>query len=182
MDALPSSYASALFSLIEDKDTRALYADALNDLNVAMKEHPDIAAFLSSPEIGEAEKLSVLGKVYKNNGDLPHLLPFLRTIIAHHRIISFPRIVEAFSTMVNESLGVLEGYAYSSTRLTAKQLESLEKAFGKKFGKKVVLKNIVEPSLLGGVRIAINGQVYDSSLKGRLDDLRTHLKAGGNAL
>lgn len=182
MNDLPSSYASALFSLCKDKATRKAYADVLKSLSDLFKQEKDVATFLSSPEFSEEEKMTVLQKSLQNADELVHLMPFLRTVISHHRISSFPAIVDAYVSLVNEELGILEGYVYSSSKLTPAQLEALQNGFYKKLGKKVVLKNILDPTLLGGIRVALNGKVYDSSVKGRLEELRHHLNQGGNSL
>ena len=182
MNDMPSSYASALLSLCSSKEEKASYAEALRALKEIIHEDKQIQIFLSSPDIHEEEKLAVLQKGIQGSERLPHLLPFLRTIISHHRMGSFGRIVDAYISLVNQENGVLEGYIYSSSKLTKAQLESIEEAFKKKLGKKVILKNILDPTLLAGVRVALDGKVYDSSVKGRLEDLRHHLNQGGNTL
>ena len=182
MNDLPSSYAQALFSLCKDKATRKAYAEVLKSLRDLFKQEKDVMVFLSSPDFSEEEKMSVLQKTLQNQDKLTHLLPFMRTVISHHRISSFSRIVDAYVSLVNEELGILEGYVYSSSKLTPAQLDALQKGFYKKLGKEVVLKNILDPTLLGGVRVALNGKVYDSSVKGRLEELHHHLNQGGNSL
>lgn len=181
MEDLPSSYASALFSLLKEEEYPS-YCDALRLLSSAMKEDSSILHFLSSPEITLEEKLSSLKKACGALFDeLTHLESFLAIIIKHHRAGMFHSIVECFVSLANQARGILEGYVYSAIRLSKEQLSSLEEAFSKKMKKKVELKNIVDPSLLSGVRVAINGQLYDSSAKGRLEELRTHLNQGGNS-
>ena len=178
MNDMPSSYANALFALCQSNEERSLYAQALREFDISLKQHKEIMVFLSSPDIEEQEKITVIGKAldaYK----LTHLLPFIRTIISHHRMGAFSRIVEAYVSLVNQELGVLEGYIYSSSKLSEEELAAIIKAFEQKLNKKVVLKNILDPSLIGGVRVSLDGKVYDSSIKGRLDDLRLQLKHGG---
>lgn len=178
MNDMPSNYANALFALCQSVEERSSYAEALRAFDIVMKEHKEISTFLMNPDIEEQEKITVIGKALDAYA-LPHLLPFIRTIISHHRMGAFSRIVEAYVSLVNQELGVLEGYIYSSSKLSPAELESIEQAFQKKLDKKVMLKNILDPSLLGGVRVSLGGRVYDSSLKGRLDDLRLQLKHGG---
>ena len=40
------------------------------------------------------------------------------------------------------------------------------------------LRNVVDPSLLGGVKVSLGDKVYDGSLKGKLDNLAKQLKGG----
>ena len=182
MNDLPSSYASALYSLCNSKEEKQDYAEILKVFRNLQKENKDVASFLLSPDIGASEKLEVISKSVQTDKKLPHLIPFFATIIAHHRMNIFSDIVDAYVSMLNEELGILEGYVYSPDKLTPSQMKALEEGFYKKIGKRVVLKNILDPSLLGGVRVALGGKVYDSSIKGRLEGLRHHLKTGGSSL
>ena len=182
MNDLPSSYASALFSLLKTLEEKQAYADALKALDELLKEEKDVLTFLSSPDFGQKEKIDVLSKSLNSYKGLTHLIPFLATIISHHRMPYFSTIVAAFVSLVNDEAGILEGYVYSSEKLSKDQLESLQNGFYKKLGKKVLLKNILDPSLIGGVRVSLDGKVYDSSLKGKLEQLRHHLNQGGSSL
>ena len=182
MNASPSSYASALFALLGSEKEKKAYAEALKSIETLFKQDKEIHLFFSSPDISKQEKLNVLQSSLPSAKELPHLLPFFQVLLEHHRFSSLPEISSSFSSLVNEELGILEGYVYSSSKLTPKQLVALEDAFYKKLGKKAVLKNILDPSLLGGIRVALGGKVYDSSLKGKLDELRLHLHQGGHSL
>jgi F0F1-type ATP synthase delta subunit len=45
----------------------------------------------------------------------------------------------------------------------------------------VELKNVIEPGLIGGVKVALDGKVYDGSLRNRLMGLEnTLMKSGGS--
>ena len=59
-------------------------------------------------------------------------------------------------------------------------LEKIESSFEAKY-KKVKLKNIIDYSLIGGLKVTLDGKVYDYSLKNRLDSLGATLLSGGNS-
>ena len=44
-----------------------------------------------------------------------------------------------------------------------------------RFAKKVELKNQIDESLIGGVKIVIKDRVYDSSIKYKLEQLKSSL-------
>ncbi|MCF0113484.1 MAG: F0F1 ATP synthase subunit delta, partial [Bacilli bacterium] len=54
-------------------------------------------------------------------------------------------------------------------------------ALQKRVGGKVELKNEVDHTLLGGVKVALEGKVYDGTLRGKLNELQRQLQQGGNA-
>ena len=47
---------------------------------------------------------------------------------------------------------------------------------GETLGKHVLLEGTVSPSLIGGIRVEIDGRVWDGSLRGRLEELRGLLR------
>ena len=66
-------------------------------------------------------------------------------------------------------------------KLTPEALSSIEKALQKRVGGKVELKNEVDHTLLGGVKVSLEGKVYDGTLRGKLNELQRQLQQGGNA-
>ena len=59
----------------------------------------------------------------------------------------------------------------SAVQLSEEQLSALSARMGETLGKRVLLEGIVSPSLIGGVRVEIEGRVWDGSLRGRLEEL-----------
>jgi F-type H+-transporting ATPase subunit delta len=84
--------------------------------------------------------------------------------------------------LANEANQISEGLVYSARKLSPKDLKTLEATFTKKLGHQVILKNTVQSSLLGGVKVFLEGKVYDGSLLAKLLGLEKQLlNEGGNA-
>ena len=64
----------------------------------------------------------------------------------------------------------LRGAAYGDTAYGA------GRPHGETLGKHVLLEGTVSPSLIGGIRVEIDGRVWDGSLRGRLEELRGLLR------
>jgi F-type H+-transporting ATPase subunit delta len=65
----------------------------------------------------------------------------------------------------------------SATPLDNRQRNALEKALGEATGKKVEVKVLVDPSIIGGVVAKIGDTVIDGSVKRRLQQLREQVNA-----
>jgi F-type H+-transporting ATPase subunit delta len=63
----------------------------------------------------------------------------------------------------------------SAVPLSAAQSERLAAALGKRYGGSVTLNTVVDPSVVGGVRVQIADDVIDASVSSRLADLRQRL-------
>ena len=178
-DSLYHNYASALFALVEGNRYEE-YLEAVRETEKNLQENPEFLAFLSSYDIVLSEKEKAIEKIY-GGWKLPYYTDFLKLLTKKHRVGKFDIVSREFGELVCEKLGILEGIIYSVNKLEAAKIKTVEDAFAKKLGKKVELKNIVEPGLIGGVKVALDGKVYDGSLRSRLMGLgETLLKSGGN--
>lgn len=178
MDELSQNYASALFSMLSPKE-RESACDALESILKDLGDEPEFNKLLSSYNLSKAEKAEAIEAVYgKKFAQIPHLIPFLKVIIDHHRIKDLPKIYIAYRSLVHEAMGVKEGIAYSATRLNESDLKALETGIGKRLGVAVSLTNIVDHKLLGGVKVSIDGKVFDGSLASKLAGLKQSLKGG----
>ena len=178
MDSVCQNYASAFYSMLSPKERE----DALAGLTLFvdyLNEEPKYLQLLSSYNLSSANKRDAIQSVFgKTLGSIPHLLPFLYIISDHHRIKQSPQILAAFRSLLNADIGVKEGLAYSAERLTKTQLSELEAAIGTRLGCRVALTNTVDSRLLGGVKVAVDGKVFDGTLSAKLQDLRRSLKGG----
>ncbi len=180
MDELASHYASALYELLPIGN-REEADDALAEVSLALKESEDLRKALCSYSFSLEEKEKAIDAVFGEFAKIPHLIPFLKIVAANHRYPEFSAIQASFHAMLNADLGVKEGIAYSAFPLSDIEKAALEEAFSKRLGAKVELTAIVDSHLIGGVKVALGGKVYDGTLKNRLSELRARLKSGGNA-
>lgn len=176
MEEVCHSYASALYSLLA-KEERDDYKRALLSISKDFEENPAFFKALCSYTVKQEEKEDILRKTYEPLG-LERLLPFLALLCKKHRISLFFQIKDEFVALVEEGQNVKSGIVYSSIKLTNDQLSSIEASMEKKTSSEVRLSNIVDPSLIGGVKVALDGKVYDGSLRGRLLNLAKKLQGG----
>lgn len=176
MEGVCKSYASALYSLLalEERDD---YKRALIGIGDDFKANPLLFKALCSYSIKQEEKEATLQEDYARLG-LKHLVPFLALLCKKHRISLYFEIKDQFVELVENGQNVKSGIVYSAERLTDAQLASIEASMKKKTSSEVRLSNLVDPSLLGGVKVALDGKVYDGSLRGRLQNLAKKLQGG----
>ena len=100
--------------------------------------------------------------------------------IARH-VVSFPRgrrIVEGLQRaerIVADARGGIVATVTVARPLGAAQITRLEGGLGERYGRTVVLDQVVDPAVVGGVRIAIGDDVIDGTVRSRLDGLRLQL-------
>lgn len=84
-------------------------------------------------------------------------------------------ILDSFSRLVaneiNKQLAVVE----SATQLTPAIASDLQSSLSKKYGRQLTLEFKIIPELLGGIRVKVGSDVWDGSVKARLEALKNSL-------
>lgn len=180
MDELSTNYATALHGMLDPKQREQALLE-LEAICADIYQNEAYRRLLCSRSLSIAEKQKAFDGVYATRIETPHLLAFVKVLISHHRINRLHDVVSSYRRLVHEDQGVKEGIAYSATKLTREQLASVTEAIADRLGSKVSLSNVVDHRLLGGVKVAIDGKVFDSSLQAKLGDLQRKLQGGNPA-
>ncbi len=101
----------------------------------------------------------------------------LRTVIDNGRLAALPEMAQQFHAMVNAQSGVSDATVYSAFPIEAAQLADVTAALEKRFGRKLSATVKVEPELIGGVRVVVGDEVLDTSVKARLEAMKSALTA-----
>lgn len=167
-----SNYGKALFELIgNSQEELEKYQKALAGIKDDFTKNPELLSFLSSYALPKESQFSLIEKAYGKIG-LKHLVPFLKLLADRRLFPKFDEIEASFHGIVNRALGKEEGIVYSATPLNKDEIHGLEKALTEHLGKEIELSNRVEPSLLGGVRVFVDGRVFDGSIETKVENLR----------
>ena len=74
-----------------------------------------------------------------------------------------------------DAAGSLVATVTAATPPSAAQLEKLQASLAVKYGRAPRINLILDPSLLGGLRVQLGDEVIDGSVASRLADLRLRL-------
>lgn len=94
--------------------------------------------------------------------------------LAEEKLLS--DLVRRHSIFLSESQGTSEGIIYSAVPISNEKVEAFENKLKEQIKKDVKLINRIDASLIGGVKIFIDGRLIDMTVKKRLDDLASKLK------
>ncbi|WP_342513231.1 F0F1 ATP synthase subunit delta [Sporosarcina sp. FSL K6-1522] len=167
-------YALALFNLAQEQGQTAIIQEELHELKNVFQTNKELEQLLGSPKLSVAKKKALLTDLFK--GANVHILNTLSFLLDRKRINEIIAIVDEFNGFANDAAGVAEAKVYSTRALTAEESESISKAFAQKVGKQSLkIENIIEPSLLGGIRLQIGNSIYDSSVSAKLERLKRDL-------
>ena len=173
MKEITSRYAEALYSLKKDENSLESSQKEIKELIKVLKENPDFLVVLNSSYKEFEEKEEIIDKVFIGVDE--EIKTLIKIVVKNHRGQYLTEIFENYNSLVNEYRGVLEGLVYSTEPLSESQLAKLNSAISEIETRPVELKNIIDPSLIGGVKVVINDHIYDGSIKRHIDDMKIAL-------
>ena len=183
--AVSFRYARALVDVVTSPegpasgDPQVLIAQ-LRDFSVLMTQNAELEILFNTPAIPMKKKAAVLSEIGQHVGQHVVTRNFLRVVLEHERISSLEEIVEAFELLLNERLGIVVAQVSSARVLGESEKQELEKALIGRTGKRVQMNFSLDPGLIGGVTAQVGSTIYDGSVRGQLDRLRSDL--AGRAL
>ena len=179
LSAVATRYAGALVDVVSAPGSKLDPAAALKELhalNELIRDSPNLRSALLSPAVSPARKRAVVARLIEPMGIAQVVRNFLFVIIDHRRVGNFGSIVEAFDTLLDQRLGLVQARVASAQPLTESQQTALGAELSRLAGKKAKLRFSLDPALVAGVVARVGSLVYDGSLRGQLDRLRTKLE------
>ena len=175
MTQVGSVYGEALYTLALEESITKQLLEELNVLNSAFRENPDFIRLLSSPNLSKQERCTVLDDSFRGKVH-PYVLNFLKILTEKGYMKHFDHCCAAFEDHYNLDNGILPVTAITAVALTAAQAAKLSGKLSRTTGKQIKLQNLVDPAVLGGVRLDYDGKRLDDTVSHRLDAIRGLLK------
>lgn len=164
-------YAEALLAAADKAGVADLAVEQLDQLvsNVLL-EHPQLASAFASPRVSVEEKSRILDRLFSDKLD-PMVLRFLKVVAARGRLGYVQYISSAARTLRDESLGRKVARVTSAVPLDDALRNQVVERLSASLNSQIVLRERVDPSLIGGLVIRVGDTVYDSSVAGRLNGM-----------
>jgi F-type H+-transporting ATPase subunit delta len=168
-------YADAAFETARGENLLGTWSEMLK-LAEAIAADPQMAEALASPKLDGAEKTSLFLSVAGDRFS-PPMRNFVRILVEADRSVVLPEIREMFEARRHDAEGVAKARIETAQPLTPQQLDGIAAALAARFGRRIEAVVEVNPSLIGGARIAVGDTVIDGSVRGRLAVMQQTLTA-----
>lgn len=167
-------YAEALYQLAATGETDT-WARRLNEM-ATIAADPEMQMAMSNPKLTKHQVYAIFASVL----DGPLALQeenLVRTLLENDRLEVLPEIAAQFHALKNDSDGTADAHIFSAFPMTHEQVEKLVATLEKKFKVKLVPTVSLDSSLIGGVRVVVGDEVFDTSIRTRLENMRVALTA-----
>jgi F-type H+-transporting ATPase subunit delta len=175
MTEVAKLYGGALYELSRDEQLSGQILAELSVLDRAFIQAPDYLKLLSTPSIPKQERCSVLDSDFRGRLH-PYVLNFLKLLCERGSAREFHGCCREFRSRYNADNGILEATAITAVPLPEDLQEKLLARLCSVTGKQVSLSTRVDPDILGGIRLDMDGTQLDSTVRRKLDEIRSKLK------
>ena len=171
MTTATSLYGQSLYDLAAEEGLSEEILMQMEAVEKIFAENPDYITLLLEPSIPRRERLGLLEEAFKDQLH-PYLLNFLMILLENNLLRGFGSCNRTYRGSYYKDHGIAEATVTSAVALTDEQSDSLKAKLEKISGKRILLRQKVDSSLLGGLRVEIEGKLLDGTVMGRLADLR----------
>lgn len=167
-------YAQALFSIAEAEDALEAVEDELFRFARAVERESSLRETLTDPALPVERKKAVLRDILDERAST-HTVSILGFLVEQGKARELTAIVDGLVELAAERRKAAVAEVRTAVPLTDKHKKALAKALEQATGKKVALKVVVDPSVVGGVVARVGDQVIDGSIRRRLEIARERM-------
>ena len=117
------------------------------------------------------QKKKTFINIFKGNID-EELLSFLLILIEKDRILFLREKLNEMEKIDLERKNTYRGIVKTTEPLSEEQYNNLITKLEKKYNKKIILQQVIDSSILGGIYVRVNNEVMDGTVKLRLEELK----------
>lgn len=179
MASVAGRYAAALFDLASESGQQAAVEADLIKFKGLLDQSEDLTRLVRSPVFGSEDQARALGAVLAKAGIGGLTANFFGLIARNRRLFAAPEMITAYRALAAKARGEVEAEVISATPLNDAQVALLKETLKASVGKDLQLNSRVDPSILGGLVVKIGSRMVDSSIRSKLNTLKTRMKEVG---
>ncbi|TFB48685.1 F0F1 ATP synthase subunit delta [Cryobacterium tagatosivorans] len=172
-----------LLAGIEELGLRAAAASAPRNVSI----ESELFAFAAAVSSDAGLELALTSKLGRADAKLDlvdallagkvsaQTLAIVRHLVRQPRGRRIGQLLRHAASVVADQSGTTIATVTSAAELAPAQLERLNQSLAARYGRELTINQIVDPGLVGGVRVQIGDDVIDGSIATRLKDLRLQL-------
>ena len=171
MTELAREYGDGLYDLACEEGVAAEVLGQLQMLVSLTREQPDFIRLLSNRALSKEERVAIIDKTLRGQVHV-HLLSFLKILCERGILAELRGCEEAYHARYNADNDVIGATVTTAAPMDDKQRTELIARICQMTGRQVELTEKVDPAVMGGVLLEMNGKQYDNTVRHRLASIR----------
>ncbi len=168
-------YGDALFSLALEENKLDEVWEEVKLLSSALQENKEFTNMMTPPDMTQEKGLALLEEAF--GGKLSDvMMGFFQVLVKKGRFSEILSVLDYFQKEAKEYKKIGVVYVTTPTGLTEEQKSSIVERLTQISGYQSLEMNyVVDPGLLGGIRIRIGDRVVDNSIQTKLEEMTRSL-------
>ena len=167
-------YGGSLYDFAAEERLTDVIYEQTKEIRKLFGENPDYVKLLSEPAIPFEERKGLIETAFGTQAER-YLVNFIKLLCERNILHEFAGCCEEFTRRYHAEHGIAEAIVTSAAALKEDQISALKTKLEKISGKKVELKLVVDPTVLAGIRVEIEGRQLDGTVQSRLSGISRRL-------
>jgi F-type H+-transporting ATPase subunit delta len=165
-----------LYDLATEAKSQAAVETELIKFQALLDGSEDLRRMVKSPVIAADDQNRALATVLDRAGIQGLAGSFLKLIARNRRLFMAEDMIRSYRAIAAKARGEVTAEAVSAVPLSDAQALDLAQTLANSVGQVVRLTQRIDPGLLGGLVVKIGSRMIDSSIRTKLNSLKTRMK------
>jgi len=180
VSGMAGRYASALHALATEQNATGPVGAALAAFQKLIDESADLQRLVKSPVFSVEEQTKALEAILAKAGIAGVAANFIKLVAAKRRLFAISDMIAGYRALDDAHNGVTRATVTVAEPLNDGQTQALRQQLAAITGGKSVDIDVkVDPAIIGGLVVKVGSRMVDSSLRTKLNSIRTRMKEVG---
>ena len=168
---LANKIGDTLFTVAKSNNSLTEVLNDLKETVKAVEDSQDFITLMNNPNILKQKKIELIDTAFANVNK--NVVNVVKILVSNLQISLLGSVFEQYSENYNRHSNSVVVKVESVNELSTEQLEALATKFKEQLQlDKVEIRNVLDKSLLGGLKITYNNKVIDNTIKARLNSIK----------
>lgn len=171
---LANKIGRTLFDVAKENDSLDLVLKDLRESSKAILINKDFITLMNNPNLLKEKKIEIIDSAF--SGVDKNVINTIKILSENLQISLIESVEDQYIELYNKEVKNINVRVESAQELTVEQIANLKEKIKEQLKlNNVVVNNIVDPSLLGGLKIVYNNKVIDSTIKAKLNSMKKQI-------
>ena len=160
-------YGGSMYELAAGEELTGVILEQMTVIRELFRENPEYLKLLTEPSIPKEERDKLIDEAFGAQAE-KYLVNFLKLLCERNILTEYGGCCDEFTRRYNADHNIAEAVVTSAVKLDEKQRSALKEKLEKISGKKISLIMKVDPTVLAGLRVELEGKQLDGTVSSRL--------------
>lgn len=179
VSGMAGRYASALFDLATEAGQVDQVQADLARFKALLDGSDDLKRLVKSPVFSADDQAKAVVAILDKAGIGGLAGNLIKVVASNRRLFAIEGVIRGFGALVARSRGEITAEVTVAEQLSAAHSKTLSAALKDVLGKEPRIEVKVDPAILGGLIVKVGSRMIDTSLRTKLNSIRTAMKEVG---